>query len=70
MSKSFVSLYLSSATKEIAKKKSELFKRIKPATLWKLLNQEVKGESIYNWDKPDEDSLSQTSNLTSITIKT
>ncbi len=30
----------------------------------------MEGESIYKWDKPDEDSVSQTSGLTSITIKT
>ena len=35
-----------------------------------MINQEEKSESIYNWDKPEEDARSQTSNLTSITIKT
>lgn len=57
-------------TKEAAKKKNELFRRIKPSTLWKLLNQEEKSESIYNWNKPEEDAMSQASGLTSITIKT
>jgi hypothetical protein len=54
----------------VAKKKGEMFRRIKPSTLWKLINQEEKSESIYNWDKPEEDARSQVSNLTSITIKT
>ena len=35
-----------------------------------MITQEQKAESIYNWEKPDEDARSQTSNLTSITIKT
>ena len=34
------------------------------------MNQEVKAESIYNINQPDEDARSQISNLTSITIKT
>lgn len=38
--------------------------------MWKLLNQEEKTESVYNWNQPEEDARSQTSNLTSITIKT
>lgn len=38
--------------------------------MWKLINQEEKSESIYNWNQPDEDARSQVSNLTSITIKT
>lgn len=59
-----------SGNKEVSKKKGELFRRIKPSTLWKLLNQEEKSESIYNWNKPEEDAVSQTSNFTSVTIKT
>lgn len=35
-----------------------------------MLNQEIKTESIYNMNQPEEDARSQTSNLTSITIKT
>ena len=56
--------------KEASKKKGELFRRIKSSTLWKLINQEEKTESIYNWNKPEEDARSQTSNLTSVTIRT
>ena len=56
--------------KEASKKKGELFRRIKASTVWKLINQEEKTESIYNWNKPEEDARSQTSNLTSVTIRT
>lgn len=35
-----------------------------------MLNQEVKSESIYNINQPEDDARSQVSNLTSITIKT
>lgn len=61
---------LYAGTKEASKKKGELFRRIKPSTLWKLVTQEEKTESIYNWDKPDEDARSQVSGFTSVTIKT
>lgn len=55
--------------KEVSKRKGELFRRIKPSTLWKMLNQEIQAESIYNINHED-DARSQMSNLTSITIKT
>lgn len=35
-----------------------------------MLNQETKTESIYNINQPEEDSRSQISGLTHITIKT
>lgn len=35
-----------------------------------MLNQEIKTQSIYDINKPEEDSRSQTSGLTHITIKT
>lgn len=35
-----------------------------------MLNQEEKSESIYNWNQPEEDSKSQHSNFTSVTIRT
>lgn len=57
-------------TKEVAKKKGELFRRIKPSTLFKLINQEEKSESIYNWKRPEDDAVSQASGYTSVTIKT
>lgn len=54
----------------MSKRKGELFRRIKPTTLWKMMNQEMKTESIYNINQPEDDARSQISNLTSITIKT
>ena len=63
-------MHIDLGNKEISKKNGELFRRIKPSTLWKMLNQELKTESIYNMNQPEEDARSQTSNLTSITIKT
>ena len=36
----FISIdYHNSGNKEVSKRKGELFKRIKPSTLWKMLNQ-------------------------------
>jgi len=43
----------------IAKRKGELFRRIKPATLLTLLKQDTNGESIYNLVGPDDEGPMQ-----------
>ena len=46
----------------VAKRKNELFKRIKPSTLSTIINQDRNGESVYNYNEIDGENINNITN--------